>query len=286
MGIRDLVKSISPPWLIGPGTPSVPLPANAGIAERFMYSIAVGSDLLAQKATEAIQLRFPGYLNPTSLAQIGSDRVIARGIGETDASYAERLRLWLDTWRLAGTAWGVLQAIDAYLPVRARTQSILAGAGYSVWDIIAQGQDPATAPTTHHVTPPNWYWDHLGYIQRRWLVIDHSDGATAWVQPFGNFGGGSTWGTNAGSWGLDALASIAPTLRGLVATWKSASTRYPWIMILIDESWGDWSAAYPDPTTLPDPSWETWSKIDASGARPARVPSRFADARYVDGVLS
>ena len=48
MGLRDYVKQISPPWLIGPGSGAV-LPAAAGVAERFMYSLAFGLDALAQK---------------------------------------------------------------------------------------------------------------------------------------------------------------------------------------------------------------------------------------------
>lgn len=286
MGIRDLVKAISPPWLIGTGTVGAPLPAVAGIAERFMYSIAIGSDLLISKIEQAIWLRFPGYLNASSLAQLGEDREITRGLEESDDSYAARLRAWLDTWRRAGTAWGVLGSVYAYLPVRARTQSVLEGHGQSVWDVIPAGQALTAAPVTHHVSPPNWYWDHLGYPQRRWLVLDHAEGATAWVQPLDAFGSGKTWGDTSITWGLLYPLGLGDDLRTLVKQWKSAATRYPWIMILMDLSWGDWSATYPDPTTLPDPSWETWSKIDASGARPARVSSRFADARYLDGVMT
>ena len=282
MGIRDLVKAISPPWLVGPGTPSTPLPAGAGIAERFMYAIGIQSDFLIYKVQEAIKLRFPGYLNASSLAQIGDDRVILRGYLETDASYATRLRAWLDTWRHAGAARGVLQAVASYLPNMPGVRSVLEGAaGYSVWDVLAPGQDPSTAPTTYHINPANWYWDSLGWIKRRWLIID----STGWIAPAPAYADpGATWGATAYSWGLYAPAERAETLRQLVRTWKGGGTRYPWIIVALDASLFDYNANYPDPT-LPDPSFGTWSKIDTSGARPARVSSRFIDGRYISGVM-
>lgn len=285
MGIRDLVKAISPPWLIGTGTVGAPLPAVAGIAERFLYSIAIGSDLLVYKIEQAIWLRFPGYSNGSSLAQLGQDRVIPRGRDESDDSYAERLRAWLDTWRRAGTPWGVLGSVYAYLPVRARTQSILMGVGQSVWDIIPAGQTPKAAPVVHHVAPPNWIWDALPWPQRRWLVVDHSDGVTAWVSVLGDYGAGTLWGDATVSWGLATPSTLGDDLRALVRQWKSAATRYPWIVVLFDPAWADWTDA-PGGPTVPDSAYEAWSKIDTSGPRAVRVPSRFADGRYLDGVRS
>ena len=282
MGIRDLVKAISPPWLVGPGTPSTPLPAGAGIAERYVYAIAVQSDLLIAKVQDAIKLRFPGYLNASSLAQIGSDRAILRGYVETDDSYAARLRAWLDTWRHAGAARGVLQAVASYLPSNPGVRSVLEGAAsYSVWDVLAPGQDPSTAPTTYHVTPANWAWDALGWVKRRWLVLE----ATGWAPIGPDYAApGVVWGDPSLSWGMSVPAERAEALRGLVRTWKGGGTRYPWIIVSYDAALFDPSAGYPDPA-MPDPTWGYWSTIDTSGARPARVSSRSVDARYISGVM-
>lgn len=285
MGIRDLVKVISPPWLVGPGTPNTPLPDGAGIAERFLYAIGIQSDFLIYKVQEAIKLRFPGYSNASSLAILGNDRVILRGYAETDASYAERLRIWLDTWRHAGSARGVMQAVASYLPVNPGIRSVLDGddvSDASVWDVFAFGQDPTTAPTTYHISPKNWHWDALGWVKRRWLII-----LTQGWAPFGpNYADpGATWGDVSISWGLAIPPDRAVALRQIVRTWKGGGTRYPWIIALLDPALFDPSSIYPDPTTLPDPSFGTWSKIDTSGARPARVSSRFADARYISGVM-
>lgn len=287
MGIRDLVKAISPPWLVGPGTPSTPLPAGAGIAERFMYAIGIQPDFLIFKVQEAIKLRFPGYLNASSLAQIGDDRAILRGYLETDDSYAARLRAWLDTWRHAGAARGVLQAVASYLPSNPGVRSVLDGdnvSDASVWDVLTPGQDPASAPTTTHVSPKNWYWDALNWVKRRWLIIEGGPGT--WAEPTYVYADPSaTWGMTGSSWGINNPPERAETLRQLVRTWKGGGTRYPWIVVNFSPGQFDPSATYPAPGVLPDPSFGTWSKIDTSGARAARVSSRFAAARYINGVM-
>lgn len=280
MGIRDFVKAISPPWLIGPGTPSVPLPAAAGVAERFLYALSLGGDYLAQKVEDAIKMRFPGVGDPSALAQISDDRLIVRGFAESDVDYAARLRRWLTTWRYAGAARGVLEAVAGYIGVRPRVQSILDGALQSVWDVLSENAEPNATPDTYHVTPENWNWDNIEYVGRRWLVLDGTNISTGnlWVNA-NWFWGMGTWGMANMSLGMTSNSQVFSTIRSLVNSWRSAGTRYQWCVVNFDPTWYDHTLPPGDPL-LPDASWETWSKIDASSARPVRVESRHVNSRF------
>lgn len=283
MGLRDYVKQISPPWLIGPGSGAV-LPAAAGVAERFMYSLAFGLDALAQKVEDAIKMRFPGVGDPSALATIGDDRRITRGIGESDADYSERLRYWLVTWRWAGTARGVLSNVYAYVGVKPRTQVVLDGAGQSVWNYINQGADAFATPSTSHRVPKNWTWDAEVFVKRRWLIIDAANWLTTtfWITSNASWGnGGITWG-DPFSMGFDALPAVLATLKTIVRQWQSADTRYQWIVVTYDGNLFPYNGAA-GAATLPNSTWGHWSKIDATTtpARPCRVDSRTNMARYI-----
>lgn len=280
MGIRDFVKSISPPWLIGPGKPNAALPDSAGVSERLLYSLSIGADELIQKIEHAIKMRFPGVDDPSSLPQIAADRLIVRGFAETNADYADRLRRWLTTWSHAGAARSVLEAVAAYIGERPIAQSILDGYGQSVWDLLPENADPSATPSTYHVSPENWDFDNLPYIARRWLVLNATNVSTgnSWVNA-GWFWGMGTWGMPNMSMGFVANSQIFATIRSLVNAWRSAGTRYPWVIVNFDPAWYDHALPPGDPL-LPDSSWETWSKIDVSGARPVRVESRHINSRF------
>jgi hypothetical protein len=285
MGLRDYVKQISPPWLVGPGNGSV-LPAAAGVAERFMYSLAFGLDALAQKVEDAIKMRFPSIGDPSSLPQIGNDRQIVRGIGESDASYSTRLNLWLDTWRLAGEARGVLEVIAGFVQVEPRIMSVMVSplANKATWYFLAEGDDYNAAPTKMFQTPINWVWDTDSFVKRKWIVIDA-----------GNFSIPNYWVADSGFWGMAGLnygddLSIAmnrppstfATLRDLAKRWQSADTRTQWIVINYLSGMFD-QYDPPGSASLPDATWAHWSKIDTAStpARPIRIPSRSQDAWYV-----
>lgn len=281
MGIRDFVRDISPPWLIGPGTPNTVLPASAGIAERFLYSLAFGMDALAQKVDDAIEMRFPGRGDPSALPVIGDDRQITRGIGESNADYAERLQYWLTTWRWAGTARGVLANVYAYVGARPRTQVVLDGDGQSVWNFINGGASAFATPTTSHRVPKNWTWDNETFVKRRWLIID-GVGDYTWATA-GNIWGdpGLVWGTSRSIGFLESPA-IFSTIKSIVRQWQSADARYQWLIVNYVGTWYPYNAPAGSPL-LPDATWEHWSKIDTTTtpARPCRVEARFGGSFFV-----
>lgn len=282
MGIRDFVKAISPPWLIGPGTPNTTLPASAGVAERYMYSLAFGCDALAQKVEDAIKMRFPGVGDPSALPQIGADRRITRGFAESDADYSGRLTRWLTTWRYAGAPRGVLEAVAGYVwSVAPRVLSVLDEPSKTRWDVLPEGSLPNDSPTVSRVTPKNWTWDVYAYVKRRWLVIDAENFSTAqkWCNSTLLFGDPGLLFGSAHSWGFDEPAEVFTTLRTLVRDWASADTRYQWLIV-------NYSATLFSPTApagsplLPATTWTTWSIIQA-GVRPVRYYGRTSGARFV-----
>lgn len=278
MGIRDFVKAISPPWLIGPGTPGTPLPTTAGVGERYMYSLAFGDDAILEKVNEAESMHFPGYGDASALPYTGADRGITRGLYESDANYAQRLQRYLDTWHDAGTARSVIQQIAWYVyPVEPLLGSYLEGVGETRYDVLADGTSPDTDPTVSHVAPPDQQWDQLGLYKRRFFFIKATGAASAttWAPHATNWGdAGLLWGIQTKSWGLDIVPQIANDLRTIIAQWKCAGTRYPWICVIIVDGWNGTTSG----------EWANWSKIDSSGARPVRVPARDVKAVYISGV--
>jgi hypothetical protein len=90
-------------------------------------AVALTLDVLAETAELARVAALPGqvdgtiapnlggYENADALALIGEDCQVLRGLGESDADYALRLRRYRDDWRRAGSAFGLLEAVAGAL---------------------------------------------------------------------------------------------------------------------------------------------------------------------------
>lgn len=65
------------------------------------------------RAKAAVKARFPGVAPSDALEEIGLERGMPRGPGESDASYGARLLGAWNTWPWAGTAFGLLNALAA-----------------------------------------------------------------------------------------------------------------------------------------------------------------------------
>lgn len=68
---------------------------------------------LVARAKAAVKARFPQLAPSDALDEIGIERKMPRGPGETDANYAARLQAAWNTWPWAGTAFGLLSALSA-----------------------------------------------------------------------------------------------------------------------------------------------------------------------------
>lgn len=103
----DYQKFISPPWL------------QRDPAGKFQAATGTEADTLADHVRQAAVSGFPDTTGatvntpPDALPFIGADRVLPRRVdaAETDAAYAERLRVAWDTWQFAGSHGGLLMAL-------------------------------------------------------------------------------------------------------------------------------------------------------------------------------
>lgn len=87
---------------------------QTGNNERILYAISIIADLLGDAVAAGIASRFPGVYSYESLGIIGHERRITRGPYESDATYALRLRRWLDDHRRRGSAYAMLAQLHAY----------------------------------------------------------------------------------------------------------------------------------------------------------------------------
>lgn len=248
---RSSIAAVAPPWLRGP------------VAARFLYGFGAVMDATAEWMRQGVLARFPGAGAPDALPYIGRDRQIVRGFAESADSYAERLRRWLDDWRVAGSPISVLAQLRGYLlGVRPVLRTVDNTGNWHSLD----------ASDVHTWSRgANWNWDGLTARWWRWWAIVYSS-AGPW-ETEGTWSDGSTsWG-DGGTWGTTATTAEVETLRAILAQWRSAHALPQWIVVAFDPDSFDPTAPEPDGT------WGTWS-VDDGGIR---RPSRLGSARYIDG---
>ncbi len=258
-GLRDYIKTISPPWLSG------------GVAEKYLYIQGLILDAYLENLNQGIKARMPGGGTETALRYIGDDRAMPRGLSETDEAYAIRLSHAFLTWRTAGSPHAVLRQtlIALGLSVMARTVS-----NTGVWHTIEAGAVPdanGDLPVVQYrAVPNNWDWD--GLIARWWRAWVIVYGTGVWTRPaWGDTG--LTWSANR-TWGSTATPAEISTLRAQVLKWKPAHCVVLWIIISFDNSLFSPTASPGAP--MPAGAWSTWS----SGG----LPTRDDGAIYADGV--
>jgi hypothetical protein len=175
---------MSPPWLS----------AHGSNGERFGYVFGLMSDVLLEKAFQAMTIRVPGAGDPSQLPWLANDRLLVQGPAESDHAFAKRLQGAFAAWKKAGSRLATLGQLQAYLqnlqPGVAASlpeMTIVGGNGtYSTWDTIYQGT-PLGAPPAHApITPANWNWDGKYQPWRSWLILYMSS------LPTGQSGTGAT----------------------------------------------------------------------------------------------
>lgn len=184
--LRAGAQAFSPPWLLGYN------------GARYVYSNALMWDTLAEYCRLGVLQRFPTVAEPGALGELGRDRKIWRGIVETDAHYAERLRTFKRTWKLAGNAPTLLRQLWEYMtPNATRIRYVVNG-----YDGAASSGNQFTDWWTidddglafERVAPSNWDWDSAyGKNIRFWLIVYRTD-----IQP-------AVWGVPPYKWAEPGL---------------------------------------------------------------------------------
>jgi hypothetical protein len=229
-------------------------------------ALDVLKDAFASRAELALLVRFPqqgpdGTPAPIdALVAMGRDRGLVRGISETLADYAERLKGWLTDRATIGNPFTMLRQIAAYT-----------GPGFAFRTVDVRGNwysRAADGTETTSLDSGTWNWDgDTGAWSRFWVII-YPDTAV-WNASARTWGSGS-WGTDAGTWGTTITPEQSANLRDIVEAWKPAGTLANIILA-------------PDPTSFdptapePDGSWRAFYKYSAGVA----VPARLSTARYL-----
>lgn len=280
-GFRDALASVVPVWLS-----NRPLLNNG---YKFLFSMMLMLDGFVEETIEGIFAGWPGVGTNTADSLIGQTRQIIRGLNEADAAYETRLREWLDAWILAGSPWGLLINVLAYLNNSALAAETVDDSGNYDLYIAGTPADPFHAPAhTGAISGPGWNWDGASlpfYHQipmwwRLWLVI-YANGVFTGPATYGS---GLKWGDGS-RWGITGLTTeTLQTLTALLRQWKAAHVSIPWVIIAFDSTYFLPSAP---PTKLPDGTWGRWGKVATVGGIRTYVPARQTTvAAYLDGLDS
>lgn len=247
---RASAQEFSPPWLRG------------YVGSRYVYSGAIMWDTLAEFVRIGVIQRYPSLAQSSALAPLGRDRKIFRGLSETDEHYAERLRVFKRTWKLAGNAPTMLRQLwELMTPNATRIRYVVngydgapgAGTQFADWWTI-----DGSGLTFQRVSPSNWNWDgQFGKNVRFWVIVYRDDLTPAkWgVPPYPWAEPGLFWGGEPGSsrdWVIDTF--------NIVQTFKAAGSHMgPWPgfnggLIVADPTFtgAPWGPSGPfDPATVP-----------------------------------
>ncbi len=235
---------------------------STGDGELVAYSLNVLLDWARERVRLGLLARFPDYAPADALGAIGRDRKIIRGIDEPAASYAVRLKRWLDDHLVRGNPWALLEQLRAYCnaPVMVR---IVDRRGN--WHSIA-----ADGTRSRSMRTANWLWDTAPASPRWarfWVIIYPTAAGEPWAaSEAGAWPSGGTIGTTATP---EQVASV----RQIVREWKPAGTRCEWIIVAFDPVSFDPAAPEPDGT------WEWFGRDNAGSYEQARLDT----ARYWKG---
>lgn len=259
---RQIRTRIAPRWL------------TDGDGGLIGYALDVVKDAFVERLRLGLLAKFPdngpnGETAPEDALQaMGRDRRVIRGINETDAAYAARLKLWLDDRRRQGNPFMLMQKLAEYLN----------SSDPSFRTVDARGNwysRAADGTETSLLKQENWDWDGSAIGERwsRFWVIVYPNGL--WVENSEDYGGLFEYGDVPEEvWGSTTHPTIVSTLRGIVSDWMPAGTRCINIIIALDP------ASFDPTAPEPDGLWEHWSKNVAG----VQVPARLSTARYWDGV--
>jgi hypothetical protein len=267
-GLRDLLKSIVPNWLSD----------RAGLNSGFkvLYTIALMGDCMIEAGLEGVRASWPGKGTPTALPLIGQSRGIAQGEAESIASYAKRLRAWLQTWDNAGSSEVLAQSIQSYLGNNPLVRIVDRSGNW-----VTANTDGTTTFVPAGTAAWTWNWDgtsnpeRAGWWSDLWIIVYPTEWAITGATLSSLVG---IWGTSTGVGTGHAVPRTAvDAILGLVQTWKGAHT---WVEAIV---WS-YDAALFDPASSnagnPDGNWGYWSKISGNTRVASRTGSADGTVRY------
>jgi hypothetical protein len=181
-------------------------------------------DAMADAVVQGVQRRFPGYKGQyDSLPALGADRRIARGPNESDAGYAARLILWLDSVKghpTRGGPYAMLAQLHGYWQGAFRI-ALIYRTGYGFF--MGLPADPTLQPLGTVTRGFIFPWtdtteDALGTPLAHWtLFFEWLPG----VSNDGLWGDPGLWG-DGGLWGCSLSPTEVEDLILVPTEWNSA----------------------------------------------------------------
>lgn len=214
---------------------------------RLLWSTILLIDAQIEVLLEAV-LASVGRGSPSALAYLGWARKMIRWQDESNASYAARLRRWIDTAKEAGGPREMARQIHGYLRSKPKVR-VFNRAG----NVVTVDTD-GTVSTASCV----WDWDSISHPERasftsELFVVVYV--TTQWPTA-GDWGtlDGQEWGGTLG-FGHDATPEEYDAIRSIVADWKAAHSNVRAIIWTTDPTLFDPAV----PASLPDGQWGDWS---------------------------
>lgn len=253
---RDALADDSPTWL------------NGFWGSRYMYAMGVVHDAMFDWFVYSVRARYPSVAPDDAFVWFSQDRLIDRGFQEPLESYRARLKLWLDLWRHAGSAWGVALAFSSYLtPSTAKIRVVSNNAN---WDTLDAG---SSGPPTHQHGDgsgnPNWDWDSYPWLDpsaseytakwyRAWIIIYPGTDLWTKTRTLGTGAGGNMLLGDGSCLGFSGTIDQTESMRALARRWKGGHNKVM-VILAFDSRIFDpaYSVAYPS-AILPFGLFRSW----------------------------
>lgn len=256
-GFREAFTANIPGWL------------SDGEGGDLLFSFGMLFDETAEFGYHGVFARFPAYGTDDSLSAIGRDRQIVRGFVETAASYELRLVRWLDSHKLGGNPFELLDRLAGYFSGFDVKMRVVNNAGN--WYT-----RNADGTRSFVLSLQNWNWDgNTSAWSRFWVIVYPS--TTGLCADEGVWGiDADQWGDSEGTWGTSFSPEQVSTIREIIRHGKPPWARCEWIICAFDD------ASFNPFAPEPDGTWGFWGKPLGG----AQAEARLATARYFDGTLN
>lgn len=244
------------------------------VAYRILWTVVATLDGLQEIALQGIFAAWPGFGTPTALAMIGRSRGMIRGMSESDASYAKRLREWLTRWQTAGSQHNLIAAFHEYvlgnprgfIVNRAGQRVSIAADGTLTEDVIAWDWDSLSNPERNASPSHATFWSEL------WIVVY----ATPWAVSAATWPD-LAWGNHETGLGHLVPRADVDAIKGLLEAGPSQHSAHSCVRCVI-WSYDDTLFDSSTPATMPDGTWGHWSYAVGNAAR--HRSGRFRSCRY------
>jgi hypothetical protein len=257
----DSLNNVVPRWL------SNRWESAQQTAFKYLFAMVAPLDAMLDAAIQAGNASWPGYGDSSGLPLTGRARLVTRGMGETDVSYATRQLAWRKRGRIYGSQEAIARELHEFCLGNPAVR-VVARSGVST---LVDAGGNLTRSTI------SWNWDgnsnpeRAGRWSDMWIII--------YAAPWGKQG--PTWKTMGASWGsiTTGIGQLCPrqdvdTVKALIMKSKACRSRVDAVIWCYDPTLFNPAV----PSTMPDGWWGQWSKPDPANWG-HRIRSRSTSTR-------